>query len=1107
LPQVTHNVACLRFPLIAKVDSRIAMTSIIDYLEHWAAIQPEKLFIAFLDVDGNETESYSYLGFHERTRHLAEYLLWQVGLKRGDRALLIFPPGLELIAAFFACARIGVISVPVNPPTPAAYERGQAKLLFVGRDCQAATALTTADFYRSHRLQERPISPPYHDMLGLQHLNWVTTDNVRGLASDRFRNDPGRVLFLQYTSGSTSDPKGVIVSHENVIHNGRSTLDHTGIGVSWLPQYHDMGLVGYYLFPLLTGSTTYGCSPLDFLKRPLLWLQTISRVRATYASSPNFGFAYCLREDRVPSEQLVDLDLSSLRVLMNAAEPVSSNTYLRFLRRFAPYGLRPRAHVAAYGLAENTLAATHYGRRIVRVNKRLLQEGKVRIEDVRPPNNTQLRLVSCGQPLSGIHLRIVRSQSRAALGEREIGEIWLAGKSTCQGYWKRPDLTREIFENTIANDPEDRKRYLRTGDLGFLHKGELFVCGRLKDLIIVRGVNYYPQDVEHIVESASGKIRTGGVAAFNGLNEEEGLVVVAEVRRRKDLPDAAEIARAIRTEYYIEPKIIVFLPAGAVAKTSSGKIARSWTRRLWLRGQLPIIATHVIAQKEGPASPRRNLRGRFRCLLEPYNLTGNEAYTLAEIGLDSLTLVMLTEEVLQLLQSYGVSDRGTELDTGLIQRLTVADFFCLLDQIEMAVEPPIAALREVLQRMKREHESNEQDRMRSDARLEPINRVEIPVSNEPLTNVLLTGPTGFFGPFLLNSLLKFTPYTFYALTRAADPAHGLGRIRASLRRARLWTEALERELDRRVHVVPGDISKPNLGLDSAEWKSLTTRVQAVLHNAALVNYVLNYDALRPHNVDGTRELLRFSFTGTLKEFHFISSTIVFGWTAKTTLVETDNNDSMENLDFGYAQSKWVAEQLVLGTERHGLKVCIYRPSFISVSSGGAGSAEDIAILLLAFMINHGIAVRALNQISFLPADIAADNIAFIFGQAQTAGRTFHVTVDDYYNMMDITQLITRDYGYPFVYLDIPDFVAEMKRRCTKADRLYPLLNFLDQSHAKIAAMQHKRYQNDQYRRARRRRGTGRDEPELKDTVSYLMAYMLRQGIIHAKSDWGVSVEG
>jgi len=238
-----------------------------------------------------------------------------------------------------------------------------------------------------------------------------------------------------------------------------------------------------------------------------------------------------------------------------------------------------------------------------------------------------------------------------------------------------------------------------------------------------------------------------------------------------------------------------------------------------------------------------------------------------------------------------------------------------------------------------------------------------------------------------------------------------------------------------------------------------------------------------------------SYLGAQKEFHHISSTIILGWTVKSTLLETDNNEDMANLDFGYAQSKWVAEQLAFGAEKQGLKVRVYRPALISASTKGVGSTDDIAIRLLAFMINRGIAVKTRNQVSLLPSDITAHNIAAIFRQRQTAGRTFHVTADRYYNMMDLTRVITREHGYPFVYYDISRFVAEMKHCCTRDDPLYPFLDFFNRAHSKIQAMQQKRYNNDQYREARAQSGSGRADPLLEDTVSYLVAYMRREGVI------------
>jgi thioester reductase-like protein len=323
----------------------------------------------------------------------------------------------------------------------------------------------------------------------------------------------------------------------------------------------------------------------------------------------------------------------------------------------------------------------------------------------------------------------------------------------------------------------------------------------------------------------------------------------------------------------------------------------------------------------------------------------------------------------------------------------------------------------------------------------------------------------------------------------------MDRIRTSFRLARVWTETLDEQLQKRVRVVCGDIARPNLGLDADAWEVLASRTQAVCHNAAMVDYVRNYQVLRPHNVQGTRELLRFCFAGTKKEFHLVSSTFIFGWTAKETLWEADNNQEMANLDFGYSQSKWVAEQLALAAEKQGIKIRIYRPSLISASTAGVGSSDDIAIRLLAFMINNGVAVNARNQISFLPADVTADNIVAIFKQRATTARTFHVTADCAYNMIDITRLLTSEYGYRFTYHDIPDFVAKMNRLCTKSDPLYPLLDFFNWSHPRISAMQHKRYDNSAYREARRQAGAIHGDPPLSKTLSYVMAYMTRERLI------------
>src|SRR5215470_15523637 len=406
------------------------MQSIADYLEKWVEDIPEQALYTFIDGAQQIVESYTYRRLHERSNYLAACLQATGRIRFGSPVLLIYPPGLEVIVAFFACVKLGAIPVPIPPPDASGLLGGLEKFTYIAQDTRAVVALTTQPYWqqlqtlveRSREAAQCFKTAPLHD------LAWVETDTLQGHLA-HFDRRVNAVLFLQYTSGSTQHPRGVIVSHRNVIDNGHATLDHRPIGVSWLPHYHDMGLIGYYLFIMLTGGRVFSFSAFNFLKRPLLWLQTISRVGATITSAPNFAFEYCLREDKVPTSQLASLDLSSLRCLMNASEPVRSSTYTRFLAKFTPCGLSPQASVVFYGLAENTLSVTGNGRTQVTVNANLLEQHILRLEAPRPDGYNQRQIVSCGSPLTGVEVKIVDTTTGMAVGEGRIGEIWLDGTS------------------------------------------------------------------------------------------------------------------------------------------------------------------------------------------------------------------------------------------------------------------------------------------------------------------------------------------------------------------------------------------------------------------------------------------------------------------------------------------------------------------------------------------------------------------------------------------------------------------------------------------------------------------------------------------------------
>lgn len=1036
------------------------MDFIHEYLQHWADTKPAQCYAGFLDGLGNIRHQHTFSEFHELTKRIAARLKRSDYLGNGHRALLVYPPGLDGVATLMACARIGVIAVPAPFPPLGSASAALSRIAKISVDCGASVILTTCNLQRSLHVQCSqgacaPVDLP----------PCISTDDV---AEEPPAHDgqPNPILFLQYTSGSTGDPRGVIVSHHNVIENAKATLDHVPTGVSWLPQYHDMGLVGYYLFPMILGGTNYGLSPVDFLKRPSIWFHAITRLKATYASSPNFGLEYCLRDDKLPESELQGVNLGSLRVLMNAAEPVRATTQSKFFERFHRYGLQRSALVAAYGLAENTLAVTHFGRRVVAL-------------DGDKPHST---VVSCGRPLAGVRVSVVDPSTRTSVQDGQTGEIWVSGTSTCQGYWDRPDLTASTFGNGLE---DDSALWLRTGDLGFMHEGELFVSGRLKDVIIVHGANCYPHDIEAVVESCAPEVRPGGVVVFAGQQHGDEIVVLAEIKLARKRYNPEAIARMIVTQCSIQPAVVALVHVGAIVRTTSGKIARSATRAHWYSGKIRPIAIHRSSTgvRTGTSSPLDDVRS----ILQEYGVADTDGRTLAEIGIDSLSLTLL----LSCLERRLAADEHAAwlqqcLDPRALQETTVADLFAAMSALDCGVSAPKALSPRGVQ-------TADELMMRKDAVL-AAGAFAQRHGRMPIGRALLTGPTGFFGPFLLHSLLRHTRCSYDLLTRAADPEQGMQRVRSAMQSAGLWSSELAAQLRERVRIVCGDIAQPRLGLDQRSWTALADRIDAIIHNAALVNYVLNYSSMRMHNVEGTRELLRLASIGKAKEFHHISSTIIFGWTSKALCLESDKNPEMYGLDFGYAQSKWVSEQLVISAQRQQLAARIYRPSFICASTDGIGAVNDIVILILGFMIRHGIAVSASNQVSFLPADIAADNAARMIADRDGGACTYHLTVDNYYSLEQVTRAMTRNYGFTFRYCDLREFAVEMKRLCTPADPVYPLLYFFTRNFEKLHRMEGKRYDNRNYRAARLRTG-GAAEPSVDETAAYLMTCLQRTGLV------------
>ena len=550
-------------------------TNFLERLRYWAVAQPDKLAFRFLDrgEEDERVESLTYAQLDERARAVAAKLV-SMGFA-GQRALLMYPPGLDFLIAFFGCHYAGVTPVPAYPPRR---NRNMGRISAISDDAQASVALTENVVIK--RWQES-----LQDDSGLGKIPWVTTEDIPlELANDWIKPkiSPDDLGLIQYTSGSTGSPKGVMLTHENLIANCRMItrafgLTRTGGVCSWLPLYHDMGLVGGILNPLYCGIPDTFMSPVAFLTQPIRWLQAISTFRATASGGPNFAYAWCTM--KIEPSQCHDLDLSCWEVAFNGAEPVRADVMDRFAEKFAPYGFNAKAFYPCYGMAETTLIVTggsKYAPPIVRpFNKNDLVEHRV----VRTSEHDKdaRRLVGCGQVLEEEEVLIVHPETRRPLPDDQIGEIWINSPSCGLGYWQRPVETAETFKARL--NPDNGKVYVRSGDLGFMDRGELFVAGRLKDMIIVRGVNRYPQDIEATVELCHPLTRSGGCAAFAVTRwDREHLVIVCEVERGQNRGDFDEVIQNIRSavsdEHELPPDAIVLVRAHSVPKTSSGKVQR-----------------------------------------------------------------------------------------------------------------------------------------------------------------------------------------------------------------------------------------------------------------------------------------------------------------------------------------------------------------------------------------------------------------------------------------------------------------------------------------------------------------------------------------------------
>jgi acyl-CoA synthetase (AMP-forming)/AMP-acid ligase II len=568
--------------------------SLVELLRLRAAVQPREVAYTFLRDGEHEADVMTYEALDRLSRAIAVRL--QLWCRPGDRALLLYPPGLEFISAFFGCLYAQVVAVPTYPPNLTRADRAAPRLRAIAADARPLAVLSTRELMDA-------LTDASETFSASRHVEWIATNEIDHEEACEWR-DPGvdrtTLALLQYTSGSTSTPRGVMITHGNLLHNLAYAF-HLGedgsssVSVSWLPVIHDMGLIEGVLQPAFSGGPAYLMSPAAFLQRPVRWLNAISRYGATRSGGPNFAYDLCVR--RIGAEERHSLDLTTWRSAYCGAEPIRHDTLRAFASAFAPGGFRSSALRPCFGLAEATLlvtAGTWTGAG---------SDARTAPAAARNDEAVDLPRVSCGTAGLDTRVVIVEPETRRPCGPGTVGEIWVAGPSVAQGYWDRAEETASTFR-ALTDGGEGP--FLRTGDLGFVDEGDLYVSGRLKDVLIVRGMKHYPQDLEQTTEQHPA-IRPGCSAAFvteaGSLGDRIAIVAEADVRQLTT-PESAEAAitmirRSIAELHGVLLEAVVLVAPGAIPKTTSGKLQRFACRDAFLSDRLSVLAAWRGSSAEG----------------------------------------------------------------------------------------------------------------------------------------------------------------------------------------------------------------------------------------------------------------------------------------------------------------------------------------------------------------------------------------------------------------------------------------------------------------------------------------------------------------------------
>lgn len=965
-------------------------------------------------------KGYTYFEMDVKFRAVAAML--QKTANKGDRVLLLHEPGEDFVTAFMGCLYAGMIAVPIYPPNPARLERTLPHFLAVIKDAIPSVVLTNSMF-REAAKQFLATMDTFED------IPILVSSNIEPSLADDYKNhipSESEVALFQYTSGSTGNPRGVMLTHGNLAANLESIcIDHeykSGMRqVSWLPPYHDLGLIAGIITPIYTGGTCFIMSPMDFLKDPNRWIQAMHWFKANSTGGPNFG--YDILTKKFQPETFSQLDLSAWRIAVNGAEPIKLSTLQRFLEIFEPYGFQQKTFCLSYGMSEatNMVSGGVGGCNAPRYIRRGALEKNRKIIEM-PHETPETRTVlSCGRIATNLDVRIVDPITLKECEQDYAGEIWLRGESIGKGYWRDEEKTAATFNAIIPETNEGG--FLRTGDYGFIRDHQIFITGRLKDLIIVRGRNYHPEDIEQTVMESHPNFALGACAAFSVTDANgERLVVVQELKEdRKDFPETYvkamfhQASVAVTEKHGIQLSELVLIPRKNIHKTGSGKISRVRNFKAWKDNSLDILYNNKVTEfvtKDLPQTPtEKELAKIWEKLLDVAEIERSSDFM--EYGGDSISVVELSSEI-RAAFNFPITPDMIYVHSVLSAQARIID----QKQLELT---SIDLDQEIFLNLTQEDIS------------------KLPKPSQQHETILLTGATGFLGAYLLNTLVNQEGVKkVKVLTRDKDLTKSEKRLGDSFEKYNFSFQFFDK-----IELCYGDLSRPRLGMSKNAYLNLGAEIDTIYHCGAKVDWVQPYTALRATNVDGTRELIHLAATHTLKPLHYISTMWVVNSGVNTTefkVYDETHKANWRGLENGYAQSKWVAENLIFKAAALGIPTTSHRMDFIVGSaSKGIIPERDFLVRLVQDSIKVGAFPKETIYLDVVAVDYLAEAIVALGMQKNVPGMVFHFRGHEQLSSDIMGQMLTEQ-GHDMKALPYTDWVTAITQ--DNKNQSWPLKFFL-----------------------------------------------------------------